>query len=130
MKKNCRRNELKAEVLHENGQIKIRVATSTKRMASRKVPIHFEQGRNDGGYIIGIPAKRQPEPIISGLTKRMVCEHVSKLIENGVLGREPKSLPEWLLAEWHLARELNLTRLRLAHFVSEIVCDFERRSMG
>jgi hypothetical protein len=62
---------------------------------------------------------KQPVPRIPGITKRMVQQHLPCLSKDKILNHPPATIREWLLAEWHLARELKLSPLRLAYVFSE-----------
>ena len=52
----------------------------------------------------------------------MVRRHLSRLIKQKVLPPKPVTVVDWLLAEWHLAKELQFSPMRLAYFVSETTC--------
>lgn len=123
--KNRRRtknNVMRAEIIHRNGQLKISVVKLAKGMQAVQIPIQFKDGlassRRNGASTPAMVVK-QPEPKHPGLTKKMIREQLPGLLRDRFLTREPATMSDWLLAEWHVARKLNLPKLRLAHFVSE-----------
>lgn len=113
---------MKAAVIHQDGKIKIRVTKelNTPRVEGPPTETKWQPDKPRFSEIRApAAAARQPAPTTPGVTKQMVRQHLSKLVKDRLLEHNPKTTSEWLLAEWHLAREFNFPRLRLAHLVSE-----------
>lgn len=64
---------------------------------------------------------KQPAPIIPGISASKVRERLRQMIEQGMLLHSPPTLKDWRLAEWQVGRELKVSSMRLAFFVSETV---------
>ena len=63
--------------------------------------------------------------VISSIGVISLPVHLTGYRERGVLKRKAASVSDWLMAEWHLAKELKVSPIRLAYFVSEVLTEPE-----
>ena len=109
-------HRLKTSFRQAPGRIKIRVTHSP---ANRKSPKPKNRPEEDPARAdLLMVVKAQPAPRIPELTREMVRCHVPRLLAEKILDHAPATLSDWLLAEWHLARELDLPESQLACFSS------------
>lgn len=115
-----------AKPLCHNGKLKILAARKPESMATKRdncSNLSAQKSRDPSvaSDLLAVTNK-QPPPQIPGLTKPMVRRHLTRLIKQKVLPSKPVTVSDWLLAEWHLAKELQFSPMRLAYFISEATC--------